>query len=207
MGKCEKQIATIGGCTFEVPFYYQRIEALPSDPPGAVPYAVATPSAQCFFIGYEIEDSKRIPMVQAQLLSGIRQFLGENQGIIEVEANGKYAYSIVKTLMEPHGVQYTLTFQEIIEDKIIFIQGSFEEDGTTGIRDATILNVLMQGGQVGTKENPLEGWARDPYDENVKTGALMNLSELREYDPLFSGSPLMVCRELVDFLIECSNNR
>lgn len=207
MDKAEIQKIKIAGFDFEIPFYYQQIEALPDDPPGAVPFAVVTPYAQCFFIGYEIQREQMIPPVQGPLLDGIRKFLSDKQGIIECDGNGVMSYSIVKTLSEPHGVQYTLSFQEIIGDRIIFIQGSFEEDGTTGLRDSIVYELMRGSDQVGTEEDPFEGWARDPYDETVTTGALMNLSESRQFDPEFPGTPLMICRELVDFLVRNGEDR
>jgi len=207
MDKCESKKVKIAGFDFEIPFYYQQIKALPDDPPGAVPFAVATPYAQCFFIGYEIPQEQMIPTRQDALLGGIRQFLDDNQGIIECDANGAMAYSIVKTMSEHDGVQYTLTFQEIIDNKIVFIQGSFEEYGTTGIRDTVVYGLLRENGQVGSDENPFEGWTKDPYDETVTSGALMNLSELRQFDEQFPGTPLMVCRELVDFLVKNGEGR
>jgi len=207
MDKVESQKVKIAGFDYEIPFYYQQIEALPNDPPGAVPFAVATPYAQCFFIGYEIEKEQMIPPIQEPLLDGVRQFLSDKQGIIECDGNGVMSYSIVKTLAEPHGVQYTLTFQEIIGDKIVFLQGSFEEDGTTGLRDNIVYGLLKDSGKIGTDENPFEGWTRDPYDETITKGALMNLSELRQFDSEFPGSPLMICRELVDFLVKNGESR
>lgn len=207
MDKCESQKVYIAGYEYDIPFYYQSIKALPGDPPGAVPFAVATPYAQCFFLGYEIKKEEMIPSRQDALIDGIRQFLSERQGIIECDSNGIMSYSIVKTLSEPHGVQYTLTFQEIVEDKIIFIQGSFEEDGQTGMRDTIVYGLMRENNQVGTEENPFEGWAKDPYDENVTTGALMNMSELRQFDSEFPGTPLMICRELLDFLVKSGENR
>lgn len=54
-------------------------------------------------------------------------------------------------------------------------------------------------GMVG--EN-LEGWAKDPYDENVAEGMLMNLSEQRAIDEAFPNHPLSVIRQLADFIID-----
>ena len=30
---------------------------------------------------------------------------------------------------------------------------------------------------VGNDQDPFAGWMRDPYDESISTGALMNISE------------------------------
>ena len=55
------------------------------------------------------------------------------------------------------------------------------------INNQTIFGKLRSEGIVGTDEDPFAGWMRDPYDENWKKGALMNMSELEEFDPYFPG--------------------
>ena len=202
MNNIETQKVNLAGVLLDIPTYFEQIEALLEDPPDATVFVTSSPYAQCFIIGYEIEAQQMIPTDQDSLIGGIRQFLTENQGIIECEANGEVAYSIVKTLKKPRGVQYTLTFQKIVGEKIVFIQGSFEEDGTTGVRDSMVYAFMSQAGEIGTKDNPLEGWSFDPYDENIHTGALMNQSENRRFDSKFPGSPLMICRELLGCLLE-----
>ena len=49
---------------------------------------------------------------------------------------------------------------------------------------------------------PFAGWTKDPYDESYRRGALMNLSELEEFDEQFPGSALSMCRELVKAIEE-----
>jgi hypothetical protein len=51
-------------------------------------------------------------------------------------------------------------------------------------------------------EDGIIGWNRDPYDETIKTGFLMNLSEQSEYDSMFPSHPLSLLRELARFIIE-----
>ncbi len=44
------------------------------------------------------------------------------------------------------------------------------------------------------------GWAQDPYDKNIKHGALMNISEQEKFDDKFFGFPLSMCREFIKAL-------
>ena len=48
---------------------------------------------------------------------------------------------------------------------------------------------------VGSDDDPFRNWAKDPYDESIHQGALMNMSEGEEFDAHFPGFPLTMCRE------------
>ena len=50
---------------------------------------------------------------------------------------------------------------------------------------------------VGTKSDPFAGWTKDPYDNTIRGGTLMNLSEQEIFDEQFPGFPLTMCREFV----------
>ena len=65
------------------------------------------------------------------------------------------------------------------------------------MRDAIVFELYRKEHLIGTDDDPYAGWTRDPYDETVKDGALMNLSEQKEYDDMFRGFPLSMCREFV----------
>ena len=134
-------------------------------------------------------------------IAGIRQFLGENQGLIEAIAETDYVFSIVKTLKQPSGVQYVLTYQKFYPEFILNIQAFFEETGMTGIRDNVVYEMCRRQNIVGTEDDPFSGWTQDPYDANVKTGALMNISEQKQFDEKFPGFPLSMCREFVRTLV------
>ena len=55
---------------------------------------------------------------------------------------------------------------------------------------------------MGNEDDIFAGWSRDPYDDTITTGALMNQSEEEEYDEMFSGFPLSMCREFIDCVLE-----
>ncbi len=117
-----------------------------------------------------------------------------------METADDHVYSIVKTLNEPSGVQYILTYQKFYPEFILNIQAFFEEIGTTGMRDSLVYGWCRKQNLVGTDADPLAGWTKDPYDETIGEGALMNLSEQEQFDEQFPGFPLTMCREFISTL-------
>ncbi len=129
--------------------------------------------------------------------AGCSEDLGDSQGLIQEEVAEDYVYSIVKTLKDPTGVQYTLTYQKFFPEFILNIQAFFDEIGRTGMRDTLVYAMYGKQGLVGNDKDPLAGWSEDPYDKTIRTGALMNLSEQERFDDHFPGFPLSMCREFV----------
>lgn len=191
----------VNGKSVSIPKYYQRVDSMPEDPEGSLPYMVQTENAACFALIFPVDESQSLPRTQDELIAGIRQFLGENQGLIEAIAETDYVFSIVKTLKQPSGVQYVLTYQKFYPEFILNIQAFFEETGMTGIRDNVVYEMCRRQNIVGTEDDPFSGWTQDPYDANVKTGALMNISEQKQFDEKFPGFPLSMCREFVRTLV------
>ena len=183
--------------TIVIPGDYSKLDPQTAAMPGTLPYLCQTENAVCLALISAEDVSQSIPHTQAALIEGIRQFLGEKQGLIQAEASDARAFSIVKTLMEPSGVQYCLTYQKFYADFIVNIQAFFEERGTTGMRDALVYELCRREGRVGKGDDPFAGWAQDPYDAAVSAGALMNLSEREEYDARFVGFPLTMCRAFI----------
>ena len=198
----EKQEIYVNGELLCIPSYYQKVDSMPGDPENSVPYEVQTHNAGCIAFISTVDISKALPRKWEDLIGGIRHFLADNQGIIEVVTENDYVYSIVKNLREPSGVQYILTYQKFCKNSIVEIQGFFEEAGTTGIRESMVYAMLHNEKLIGDEENPLAGWMKDPYDENVKKGALMNLSEQEQFDEKFPGFPLSMCREFIKCVTE-----
>ena len=73
------------------------------------------------------------------------------------------------------------------------------EQGTTGIRDAVILDEKLASGEVtiSEKSGTLEGWMQDPYDLTIVGGFARNKSEAEEYDARFPEHPLTRLRQLL----------
>ena len=193
----ETQIVTINGKEITIPAYYQKVDSMPDDPENSVPYMVQTGNAMCFVLISPVDESKSLPRTKDTLIAGIRPCLSEKQGLIQVEVYEDHVFSIVKTLKEPSVVQYILTYQKFYPEFILNIQAYFEEIGTTGMRDTIAYELCRRQNLVGTDNDPFEGWMRDPYDETIKEGALMNLSETEQFDKYFPGFPLTMCREFL----------
>ncbi len=183
--------------TISIPDYYQKVESMPDDPKNSIPFMVQTDNAMCFALIFPVDESKSLPRTKDSLISGIRSFLGKNQGLIQAETYKDYVFSIVKSMKEPSGVQYILTYQKFFPEFILNIQAYFDEIGTTGIRDSLVYDLCRRENLVGKDGDPFAGWVKDPYDDTIKDGALMNLSEMEQFDAQFPGFPLTMCREFV----------
>lgn len=156
-----------------------------------------------------ISEHDRIPWNKTSTIEGIRSFLNDNQGIVEVDQNDdyrsyQYVYSIVKNVdKEKGGVQYISTYQMKGEDgDIIMIQGNFIEAGQIGIRDTVVANKLIKKGEVGVENNRLTNWFCDPYDSSYTNGMPKNKAEDRVYDKEFKDHPLSRTRRLIKHLIK-----
>lgn len=190
----------------KIPQDFQRLNSEPDDPDNSVAFGKQTPEAMCYIIMFPIK--KDIAMAfdnDKAVIDGIHGVLRDDQGLVEVKSgltNGrwKYVYSIVKTKLEPSGMQYILTLQIDMNDFCMNIQAYFDEAGTTGLRDTTIMNQLISEGKI-TPPN-MSGWFKDPYDENHKKGLLMNASEKEEYDYRFPQHPLSEIRHLAKYIID-----
>ena len=196
----EKNEYNIRNAVFSMPSFFQKVDSVPGDPEDSIPFMVKTENAECLVIVYPVDFPESMPRDVSMVISGIRQALGDNQGMIKVDAGEDYVYSIVKTLKEPSGVQYTLTYQRPYEDFVLNFQGYFDEINTTGMRDTMVFEIFRREQAGGENEDPFEGWTCDPYDEKIGKGALMNISEQERFDEMFPGFPLSMCRELVRFL-------
>lgn len=133
----------------------------------------------------------------------------DNVGLIAVKnglttKNNRYVTIIKKMKVQQDmpvaQVVYMLNMNVEFNGKIKFINGSFVENGCTGIRDSTVLNVFASNYR--SVEEAMNSWCHDPYDETIINGFLMNVSESEEYDRQFPDHPLSKCRELIRYIIE-----
>ena len=170
-----------------------------------------TAYSSCMVVIYPINESESMPMDDIDgIIRTVHNLINDNQGIIEIKSGQKnfpYVYSIVKTYMEKNRVmQYCLSLHMNMMGKYYQVQGFFEEYGTTGYRDAVVLELMRRKDVVTIDENTekLIGWFRDPYDPNFNKGRLMNLSEQEEFDDVFPYHPLSETRR---FITELSSNK
>ena len=198
----EIKTITVDGMSVNIPNYFQILKRRPEDPENLVPIGIQTNHAYCIVTLEPISFSESMPLDKNILINGVRQYLRENQGFILAETGKDYSCTIIKSLLKPSGVQYIFTYNKHFDNKVLNIQGSFEEEGMTGIRDSIVYNYYKQNNLIGTENNPLEGWTKDPYDSTITKGALMNISEDEQFDKKFPDFPLSICRDL----LRCLNN-
>lgn len=148
------------------------------------------------------------------VIDDLHENLDENRGIIEVEngitKNGyKYIYNITKMKNESgFGVSYILNMNIKVKDKDYFINGSYDEEGMTGMRDAIGMELFTRQlkEQRPNADVSFEiirnSFYCDPYDNDFKKGFLMNASEKESMDSLFPEHPLSQVRKYVQWIIE-----
>lgn len=188
-----------------VPNYYKQLKTLPEDPPKCEAYIAASECFQCFIKVFPIPNKYLMPLDTKVIIDEIHQYLSDDQGLIECEVlktnNGKnIVYSIIKTKMEPSGVQYFLRAHIIDSIESIEVNAFADETGITGMRDANVFELFIRKNK--DSKNIYDGWFEDPYDKNYKKGLLKNKSELREFDELFPDHPLSELRRLLNYFAE-----
>lgn len=192
----------IGTVDIALPDDYRKMQSMPDDPEGSQVYGVITDAAECWFIMEILSPDKAMPMDDnALVISSIHHFMDERQGVIEVGSGEttkghRFVYSIVKTLMDGQGVQYSVNLQLEYDGFVVSFQGPCVERGTTGYRDAVIYEMFMSSG------GDAEQWTKDPYDPDYKSGVPMNVSERVRYDEHFPEHPLSRARSFLQFVIE-----
>lgn len=124
-----------------------------------------------------------------------------NGGIVEVsllEVNNIPSVKTIFKIPQPEsGMTYIASVTIPFENCSFVIKIQAAEVGTTGIRDAVILNKMLMNGEVAVGEDHLENWFEDPYNPNFKKGTLMNKSEQEKYDSEFPDHPLSVARKAI----------
>ncbi|MDJ1501806.1 hypothetical protein [Xanthocytophaga agilis] len=119
-------------------------------------------------------------------------------GIIEVTniliAGIPSVKTIFKFPMQPTGMAYIGSITIPFKNYSYVVKIQSWEQGTTGVRDATIANKMLSEGTIELGENGITGWFKDPYDSEIREGIQMNLSESEEYDSMFPQHPLTFVR-------------
>lgn len=189
-----------------LPENFQVLKNLPKDPINCVNYGIATSQCQGFIQAFAISIGNAMPFDDTKaIIDGIHHSLEEKQALIEVKngvsKNGRqYVYSIVKTQMEPSGIEYIM-LMHVSYDKVgISINGHFLECGMTGMRDTTVWEMAYRQNLVSAHDN--KNWWFDPYDKDFKHPFLMNLSEQEDLDALFPEHPLSQCRKFIKLITQ-----
>lgn len=184
----------------KLPRTFQKVNSLPEDPPGAVSYAHQDAGTLAIITMFPKPLGAAMPVDKPEeVVAGIHQALGDDQGLIEVAcgacaSGAPFIYSIVKSAFDMCA-HYTLTMDVLRRKEAIGVQGFFDEQGTTGVRDSLVYATFAQSG--GT----MDQWMQDPYDPSFTRGVRMNRSEVRALDQQFPMHPLSECRQLVQEIV------
>lgn len=183
---------------------WQMLESIPDDPEGTIAMGKMTSMAQCFVKIFPIRASESmLNDGKASVIKGIHQSLANNQALIEVEdgcnsEGSKYLYSIIKTKINPSGVQYFLRahIETKVQGIVSEVNGFFEENGQTGIRDSVVYELAVKKGIITPGET--NQWMKDPYDASITRPYMMNMSESKEFDQFFPEHPLTIARKTIN---------
>ncbi len=197
-----------------LPDYYGKLnKAVPKElPKGAFGKGVSTENALCLAFAWPVTAKESMPFDDNErIISELHEETDGSMGIIEVgngvtNAGRPYVYNITKrdgnydTDIPFADVDYIMNMNVAFDDAIWFVNSDFHEEGVTGMRDAMVLSMLQNEGEL--EAGSMDGWTQDPYDPDFKLGFLMNKSENAEYDAMFPDHPLSMARNLVSELIE-----
>ena len=198
------------------PSTYEKLEienfedlGIPED---ATVYRMCSDSSNGLLLLFTVTEEESMPFDNPQqVIDELHETMGENEGLIEVNTgitnnNHPFVYDIIKrrTVSDegiPTGVDYTLNLNIKLEDSIQFINASFIEDGTTGVRDNIVLFMYAKKHEISPSD-AMKTWFSDPYDDDYKKGFLMNRSEQPVFDEQFPHHPLSEARSLINFIKE-----
>ncbi len=198
-----------------IPKNYKKGKKIPREyglPKDAEAYGIVSENGNGTIIMYEVTEEQTMPFDNPQwVIDMLHNSMGESEGIIEVNngitAGGRpYIYEIIKHHMKdeeegyPGRMTYTLNINVRFDNSIQFINGSFAEGNTTGMRDSVVYAMYMK--TKDEKPDEVGEWFYDPYDPNYTKGLRMNVSERAGFDEEFPWHPLSMCRNLVKFIID-----
>lgn len=202
----------------KLPEEYQPLDKKPpiglGIPKDAEGFGMRTESASALLVSYPVSEEQSMPFDDDQrIIDELHATLGEKEGIIEVKsgttaAGRPFVYEILKHYEEEFmGVDYILNINIRMEKSIQFINGSFSEEGITGLRDNTVYAMLRSAVDAKPDDNEayldaIENWSVDPYDPEFKKGFLMNRSEREGADEMFPQHPLSEARRLVRYIVD-----
>lgn len=198
-----------------IPQEYQKVQQkLPREygiPENAEVYVMNNGQASVLLVSFPVSEQASMPFGRPQnVIDQQHSMMGEGDGLIEVKGGNTedgrpYIYEIIKHHYAPEagtvtGNEYTLNINVRMEHSIQFINGSFAEEGTIGLRD-TVGMAIYQKTTGLSMDEVMKTWSRDPYDPDYRKGFLMNQSEVPELDEQFPDHPLSKARAFVKYIV------
>jgi hypothetical protein len=108
---------------------------------------------------------------------------------------------VTKLPQVPHGVSYNGLIFLPFKDFSYSIYMRYEEGNFTGVREAVILDQLMQSGEVTLASTSMgmamEGLAEDLYDPTLRGPLVRTKAEREQYDQMFPDHPLSRLRTCI----------
>lgn len=125
-------------------------------------------------------------------------------GVEVIELKGLPAIEcLFKMPLHPSGMVYLSSFTIPFRDKSYVVKTQCPEYGITGARDSAVFALHADfDDEENENFDPFKGWMKDPYDETITEGLLMNLSEAEEYDAKFPDHPLTRARKYLNRIKE-----
>ena len=107
---------------------------------------------------------------------------------------------IFKSPQKPSGMTYVGSLVLPFRDFSFVLKIQCEENGITGLREAEILNRMIESNdvEIDFKNNRIKGWSQDPYDPQFVAPLLRNKAEEEIYDTEFPQHPLSRIRWLLN---------
>ena len=178
-------------------------------PKGAVIYGVLIGGTKAILATWEVDKEASMDFDNPRgVIDYLHEHMGENEGIIEVKtgktkSDNPIIYNILKQKLHDDGSPgngYLVNLNLQIDGHIYFVNGFFEEYGTTGIRESNVFAMYRK--EHLDEEDPFKGWSCDPYDPSFTNGFLRNLSEHQQFDRFCPGHPLSQARAYIDYIVD-----
>ncbi len=107
--------------------------------------------------------------------------------------------TIIKVPQQPTGMIYLGSITLPFRDFSFVLKVQCAEQGTTGFREAVVLDRLISSGEVMIlSDGKIQGWMQDPYDASIEAPLMRNQSEACEYDNQFLDHPLSRARQVLN---------
>ena len=178
-------------------------------PKGAAIFGVLIGETKAILATWEVDKESSMDFNNPYgVIDYLHEHMGDNEGIIEVKIGktkegNPFIYNILKQKLHNNGKPgngYALNLNFQIGEHIYFVNGFFEEYGTTGIRESNVFAMYQK--EHPNLADPFEGWSCDPYEPTFKKGFLRNLSEHQQFDRFCPGHPLSQARAYIDYIID-----
>ena len=194
----------VAGIQLIVPDMFTPVDSGTDDPLRLTTYSAQTGQGVAMLEARPIDASDAMPFGDGRrVVDDAHAELTDAQGLVEVGLGATHAghdaiWRIVKAT-EPdqtpgHHLTYQLTMDVRFDDTILELTVAAEEAGMAGVREKYVRDHAKRHHHIDKDGN---GWAADPYDPTITSGALRDLSDDIAWDARFPDHPLSMIRRTV----------